>query len=239
MVVISELDLKNFAKKYDLLNTFISRIILLWNFKDLISKNLINKKAVDVAIVGGSLDEIELMFVENKSTVRLFGIENYQTWLDLNITSENKQKFDLVICNQVFEHIWHINNAFLTLKNMLKERGLLWISCPHSNMAHGSPSFYSTGYTNSFLDNHATLIGLQKIKSSSFGSKRIYHYQHVMHCWPTAREYFNPVSYFVFNHKNYFKAKMLTRIFLAISDSKFTNDELTNTETFGLYRNGI
>ncbi|QWD92032.1 class I SAM-dependent methyltransferase [Polynucleobacter asymbioticus] len=235
-----ESSLKKFINIHSLWNINISRIILLKKFLEIVLPNLDDKKNIDIAIIGGDRNEIELMFIKGNSSVRVFGVEDYDYYLDLNVGINDPPHFDLIICNQVIEHIWNINSAFLTFKNMLKKEGLLWITCPCSNMAHGSPEFYSAGYTHTFLDRHASLVGLKKISSGSFGSARMYFFQHIMNRWPTASEFFGPISFFVQNFRSIPKRGMLhkifwTRIFSVAVDAKFCNKEIINTETYGLF----
>ena len=127
---IIESELKEFINLHGLWDINISRIILLKKFKEIVLLKLHDKKKIDIAIVGGNRNEIELMFIKESSSVRVFGIENYDCYLDLNVGANDLTKFDLIICNQVIEHIWNINSAFLTFKNMMKKDALLWITCP-------------------------------------------------------------------------------------------------------------
>ena len=163
---INDFELKKFTSLHNLWDVNISRIILLKKFKEIVLPNLSRNKRIDIAIIGGTLNEVELKFISGNYSVKVFGVESYDCYLDLNVEMRDSFQFDLIICNQVIEHIWNINNAFLTFKSMLKKEGLLWITCPCSNMAHGSPDFYSAGYTHTFLDRHASLAGLRKISSN-------------------------------------------------------------------------
>jgi hypothetical protein len=163
-------------------------------------------------------------------------------YLDLNEAYKNQLKtfhgfFDLILFNQTLEHIWNHNNAFMIFKKFLKKNRFLWVTCPCSNIYHLSPEYYSAGFTYQYINKLAENNKLKTLYSNSFGSERLYKFIHLKNAWPTYEEYHNPILYFILNHKNYFKSKMLIRIILSFANKNFTNTDLYKTETFGIYEN--
>ena len=162
-----------------------------------------NRRTVNsIAVVGGSSNEPELLKIIDiypMAKVIFYGIENADSAgafveFDLNIPTETTQKFDLVICAQVLEHIWNLNVAFENLSKLLNpDIGLLWINCPASNMVHGSPEYFSAGYSVEMLTQHLELVNLKVVLASSFGSRRLYFFTHALQFWPTNFELRHPI----------------------------------------------
>jgi hypothetical protein len=112
----------------------------------------------------------------------------------LNEPSEFSQKFDLVICAQVLEHLWNLSIAFKNLSELLEPKvGLLWINCPASNMVHGSPEYFSAGYSVQMLTQQLEMVNLEVVLAGSFGSRRLYFFTHALQFWPTNFELRHPI----------------------------------------------
>jgi SAM-dependent methyltransferase len=158
-----------------------------------------------VAIVGGSSREPELVALKEiylNLQETYFGIESNEIGiefynLDLNEQSSNFGVFDLVICSQVLEHVWNFDVAIENLINLVRPNGgLLWINCPASNMVHGSPDYFSAGYSPEMLKKHLEFRNLTTINHGSFGSRRMYFFTHALNYWPTDFELAHPlISY--------------------------------------------
>jgi SAM-dependent methyltransferase len=154
-----------------------------------------------IAILGGSSNDPEVKIINQlfpESVITYLGIDNYGDephWrhLDLNFGSTDTADFDLVICCQVLEHIWNLGNAFEAITNITKDKGYIWINCPTSNMAHGSPEYYSAGYSPDFLRLNLEALGFKTISRGSYGSKRYYHAVHYLRHWSTEAEHAHPV----------------------------------------------
>jgi len=141
-----------------------------------------------VAIVGGSESDEEVLTLKNvNSSIKYttFGIEGAEIYLDLNSDWRNSdfEKFDLVLCSQVFEHIWNHRQASITLLAIAKENGLLWISVPASNRPHGSPEYYSAGLTAEYLHHLFTLSMGNTLGLGLIGTKRNYAATHSLPYW--------------------------------------------------------
>lgn len=141
-----------------------------------------------VAIVGGSESDEEVSALRNVNAsikYTTFGIEDAEIYLDLNSDWENSdfEKFDLVLCSQVFEHIWNHRQASITLLAIAKENGLVWISVPASNRPHGSPEYFSAGLTADYLQNLFSLSRGNTVSSGLIGTKRNYAATHSLPYW--------------------------------------------------------
>ncbi len=156
---------------------------------------------VNIAVLGGSSNDPEVTILNElfpKSKITYLGIDNYgneKTWkfIDLNLVGTIADKFDLIICSQVLEHIWNLSNAFKTISQITKENGYIWINCPTSNMAHGSPEYYSAGYSPDFLRLNFEEFDFTTLSVGSFGSKRYYNAVHYLRHWSTQEEHRHPI----------------------------------------------
>ena len=135
-----------------------------------------------VAIVGGSTLDPEFIEVKRlfpNVEVDIFGIENSQNeiafhFLDLNRDQiKDSDIYDLVLCSQVLEHVWNLENAFACLNALTKPAGYLWLACPASNMPHGSPDYYSAGYTCNFLANNLELRNYAIVTGKQIGRAHV------------------------------------------------------------------
>ena len=180
---------KNFSRSL-LVKRFTSEVVPLLNLD----------ATLRVAIVGGSELDEEVLVLRNISTnIRFstFGIEGAETFLDLNSTwqSSTFEKFDLVLCSQVFEHIWNHKQASITLLALAKEGGLVWISAPASNRPHGSPEYYSAGLTAGYLHNLFTLSMGKTLSCGLIGTKRNYAATHSLPYWLSVSAHRFPIIF--------------------------------------------
>lgn len=166
----------------------------------------LQKKVLRVAVIGGGVDEPEIPILEKYFALDIdfIGIEpvtgeNFH-YLDLNTSNDsadNSLKYDLVLCNQVLEHLWNVPNAFLNISKLLLPGGLAWISCPFSNFFHGSPEFYSSGYSPDLIEKLGSYFNFKILDSGFSGSKRIYRTRHILNQWASDKQVNWPLfSYF-------------------------------------------
>jgi hypothetical protein len=167
---------------------------------DFIHSNKI--KPTKIAVVGGSSNDPEVFAINQSfpsAQFFYFGIDNSEkdsnfTYLDLNQdTEEIFDQYDLVLCSQVLEHLWDLSNGFSLLIKLVSSDGYLWINCPASNMAHGSPEYYSAGYSPEYLKLNLEGRGQEVLMSGCIGSKRQYFMTHLLKSWPTRQEHAHPV----------------------------------------------
>jgi SAM-dependent methyltransferase len=201
-----------------------------------------------ILVLGGGSDEPELKSFQGTSTqVFYFGIEkppnveNF-TFLDLDQINVCNQKFDLVICNQVIEHLFRLQNAFAAISSLVNPNGLLWITAPANNFRHGSPHYYSAGYSMEFLEKNLAESEFVALENGELSSKRVYLYRHLLRIWPTEFQIRFPLVAYFGTQGSYFtkiiyNLKTLPERFFILFSSKewIINGEFP-IETFGLYK---
>ena len=162
-----------------------ARLISLIRFYDLFSKieDFSFNDHIKIAVISGSLSEPELIFFNNSSVDCLCFDENTkpgesQFW-DLNLDwseaqySDFHKKYDLVLCEQVFEHIPNPEKALKNMKYLLKDRAMIHISVPSINGIHTDPYYFTAGYHKRMLSYLAKKVGgFEKIDCESWGSKK-------------------------------------------------------------------
>jgi len=153
-----------------------------------------------VAIVGGSLADPEvstLREMDFKCYVTTLGIEGADLFLDLNEKNSGTlyQEYDLVLCSQVLEHVWDMENVFSNLTSLVKKGGYIWINCPASNMKHegGKTRYFSAGYQADFVKNYLEKFNFQTVYKGELGSERLYKLTHHRFKWPSEKEYYFPI----------------------------------------------
>jgi SAM-dependent methyltransferase len=207
-----------------------------------------NLEIKSVAVVGGGPNEPELEAFTDKSVeVYYFGIEKPENvdnffFLDLDTSEHVSQKFDLVICNQVIEHLYKLQNAFGAISKLVASDGFLWITAPANNFRHGSPHYYSAGYSREFLSLNLKDQGFEILELGELSSKRVYFYRHLLKTWPTYKQIrFPAFSYFgvqgSLKEKISFNIRNLpARVVIALASRKWEIDGEFPVETFGLFK---
>lgn len=169
-----------------------------------ISKNVRLDSIKAVAVVGGRLTEPEVTVLNLGKDVLIdsFGIDqNSKYFFDLNASNEKFQKnnsYDLIICAQVLEHIWDLNQAVKNLSYLCKTNGLIWLNCPTSNRVHFAPDYYSAGYPPVTLINHLTQNNSKILSFGVLGSPRYYFMNHALSVWTTSAEHKHPILKYEF-----------------------------------------
>lgn len=193
----------------------------------------------DVALVGGGPNEPELEIINQtgSASVTYFGIqqipgENFE-FLDLNNDAIFEKKFDLVICSQVIEHIWNHEVGFNNLARLVKPGGLLWIGCPTSNYAHGSPDYFSAGFTPAYLQKNFHVRNFELVSSGNLGSKRYYFLTHALHIWGSRNLHSFPLFFGV---SRFYPREILRRLLALTMSPKVIPNISFATETFALLK---
>jgi SAM-dependent methyltransferase len=199
-------------------------------------------KELSVAVLGGSKNEPELYLLEKKGfnlKVTLLGIENYDEFVDINFAIENNHldKYDLILCSQVLEHVWNHDNAFKTFENLLNPEGYLWVSCPASNRYHGSPEYYVAGFHADFFVKKLDSTKLQVMYSGILGTRRNYFATHSLPVWLSSRGHKYPMLFAFENRPLFLKIVLSFRYFLYLlvanmHSPRLTTDPRCATETW-------
>lgn len=158
-------------------------------------------RIAEVAVVGGSADDPEvraLLRMKTGATITWWGITPSETepfhYLDLNEPHQDSvTHHDLVICCHVLEHVWDVKTALSNLIRLSKPSGLIWINCPASAHAHGSPQYYSAGYQPELISRLASAMGAETLAMGILGSPRSYFYEHTLRRWPSRDEFEAPI----------------------------------------------
>ncbi|MDL2283925.1 class I SAM-dependent methyltransferase [Oxalobacter sp. OttesenSCG-928-P03] len=145
--------------------------------------------SMSVAIVSGDKHEPELRLME-PSCVDIFSFEDDQRY-DLDKPWEevlhNTRQYDLVMANQVLEHISNPRQGLMNLAGLARNGGYIYLTIPTINCIHGEPYFYSAGYHPRFLNRLAEETGLKVIEAGHWGSRK-YLLNAVIGDWLTIRQ---------------------------------------------------
>jgi hypothetical protein len=215
------------------------RDVALSEFRTQIVKRNLDKKLLKIAVVGGSAGEPELSAFSGNSSVTFFGISKGQSddpfvYLDANddpleLPSEYLNAFDIVICNNVLEHLHNVSNGFANLCALVGFSGYLWVVVPNCTFRHGSPDYFSAGYSVDYLMMATKKNGLVVLDSGNFANIRQYRFEHLLGLWPTPGLLKYPLfSYFPiagsFYTKLLYQLKTFNiRLFLSLSKNEVTN----------------
>ena len=223
----------NFARAC-VLSEFMSQISMTFEF----GSNL------KVAILGGGPDEPEILALERLGfslDVTIFGIDENNEYLDMNKIFEEKFNldFDLILCSQVWEHIWCHENAFRNILHVMPSGSHVWLACPTSNRAHAGPNFFyfSAGFTRNYLVNNLEYIGLSVIASGQLGTARFYRATHTMPVWLTVKSHMLPILNSFPAYKKGTRIALVVRYFfrnleLFLFSTKITSDDAYATESW-------
>ena len=148
-----------------------------------------------IAIVGGSLSDHEVQLIREKypdALIEVYGIEQGQFFMDLNLSPTRQKEFDLILRTNVIEHVFHHENFAKNLLSLLNQKGALWLVFPFSDMYHGSPFYYSAGFDPDYVER----LFLRNDGKTEFkkiiGSKRLYFFTHLLQDWPSEFRYNHP-----------------------------------------------
>lgn len=184
-----------------------------------------------IAVVGGHIGEPELK-VTRYQKATFYGIEEVvqkeSIYLDLNKHFQANTQHDLVLCSQVLEHVYDVKQSIQNLANLVSSGGYIWIACPTSNYSHGSPEYYSAGYTPSLIVNLLEPHGFKIIHAQNYGSERMYFFTHALRYWPTEIEYKFPLR---FKISRYFFRDFIYRTLAVFKSPKFDSESHHATET--------
>jgi SAM-dependent methyltransferase len=177
-----------------------ARACVLSEFMSQISETFKLGSNLKVAILGGGPDEPEILALQRlgfSPVVTIFGIDENNEFLDMNKVFEEKfnSDFDLVLCSQVWEHIWCHENAFRNILHVMPSGSHVWLACPTSNRAHAGPNFFyfSAGFTRNYLVNNLEYLGLSVIASGQLGTARFYRATHTMPVWLNVKSHMLPI----------------------------------------------
>ena len=137
-----------------------------------------DREVKKIAVVSGSVNEPELIFCPTNATVTVLSYEDDPFLYDLTkdwSASEYKKHhaaYDLVLCEQVLEHLLDPARAFHNLAILLKPGGITHVSVPAINNTHGEPHYFYAGFPQATLEAFARNAGLDVLQCDSWKSDK-------------------------------------------------------------------
>lgn len=163
--------------RYRLLNqTDPGRLVALMQFQAFFSRS--PRHLQNIAVVSGSLSEAELFLIGEEVNVTLLNFDDNPNLFDLNKNwsmpdwSAFHNAFDLVLCEQVLEHVINPKRAVMNLATLLAPGGLLHITVPAINNSHGAPLYFYADFPAQTLSEFARNAGLTVLECSSWASNK-------------------------------------------------------------------
>lgn len=127
-----------------------------------------------VGVVSGSEAEPELALLAGRVKVDFLNYEDAPNLFDLTLdwTQDGwlgfHSRYDLVLCEQVLEHVEDPQLAVKNLSLLLRQGGLLHLSAPAINNRHGHPRYFYAGFPPETLALYASAAGLNVLEASSW-----------------------------------------------------------------------
>lgn len=205
-----------------------------------------SEQPLKALVIGGSDLDPEVINIKKNFEVDIFyaGIESDSFlspyfYLDLNSKLEAKfipVSFELIMCNQVFEHIFDVKNALMTISSLCNERTVVWIDFPTSTFPHGSPHFYTSGIFPEMIEKLSLEFDLKAIDSGVIGSKRDHLFGHILNVWPTPHQRKHPFwSYYGINgsilKKLFYQFRIIPAKIVLATTSNITSKKIPYSTT--------
>jgi SAM-dependent methyltransferase len=131
-----------------------------------------------VAVVSGSVTEPELLLLNQDFERFVLSYEDDPELFDLGKDwsgvkwKAHQETYDLVLCEQVLEHVVNPQRAVTNLALLLRPGGILHISVPSVNNRHGEPTYFYSGFAVETLEHWAREGGLEILETSAFSSDK-------------------------------------------------------------------
>jgi SAM-dependent methyltransferase len=243
---IKSFDIQVLNTAYGLCPENFGRALILTEFLTQVNIYFSPRSHLKVAIVGGYRTEPEIRALEYLGfslDLHIFGIEENMMALDLNESSNSsltsQSDFDLILCSQVWEHIWNHNVAFANVSSLMKSGTYLWIAAPSSNRPHGSPHYFSAGFTSDYFANNLSRLGLLVKSHGHLGTRRNYLATHTLPTWLSVKVHrFPPLAAFS-EHRSlprmFLSFRYIVKTFgLLFASKKITDNRKFATESWAL-----
>ncbi len=153
-----------------------SRVVSLRAFDNFFRSKTIGKASV--AVVSGSVNEPELSFLSEGIEVHFLSYEENPALFDLGKDwshsrwIEYHHRYDVVLCEQVLEHLLDPKLAIQNLSQILSPNGILHLSVPAIDNRHGEPHFYYAGFATELIEHWLRGLGLVVLDVSSWDSDK-------------------------------------------------------------------
>jgi hypothetical protein len=221
------------------------RSLILREFKNTVLPLLTQYDVVNVCVIGGYVDEPEVkLLIDSGVSVRVttVGIDKSDFYLDLNILSHEipDTNFQLLLFSQTLEHVWNHAASFANISKLAKSKSLLWVSCPASNRYHGSPDYFSAGFTPAYLERNFQEFGFSLLSSGEIGSIRNYLATHTLPYWLSESAHSFPLIFGAESYRPLSRAGLVVitfpvRLILSLISSRETTNPRWVTESWALF----
>jgi SAM-dependent methyltransferase len=114
----------------------------------------------------------------NKSSKDDFGLHNIEVPKhEVDIVCDileipDLQKFDAVLCTEVFEHVPDPVKALEKMSQLLLPGGVAIITFPGMSWTHQAPYYFSSGLSPYWVEHHTSRLGLDVIEGVAVGEMR-------------------------------------------------------------------
>ena len=152
-----------------------ARVVSLYDFHSFMAKR--SGKFSSIGVISGTESEPELAFLGPLPAVDLLRFPEDEA-LDLNLDwsgptwADFHSRFDLVLCEQVLEHVANPEQAIKNVYTVLQEGGLAHLSFPSINNRHGEPYFFYAGFSLELVEHWARLAGFTVVHSAVWSSDK-------------------------------------------------------------------
>ena len=142
-----------------------------------ISNEFVGLDIIEIGSGNDALSQSSKIYFKNPNTFIKTDINKGYDHMYLDITKELtiNEKFDLVICNYVLEHIFEVKKAIFNLTQLLKENGQLLIAVPMIYPLHDEPADFwrFTEHSLKKLFNEFTILKFKHTGLRQFPSQYI------------------------------------------------------------------
>lgn len=175
--------------KHNLFRLDYARFFSLLAFHDFFSSSGYgSSSSLKVAVVSGGR-EPEISLLPSNSTIDILSYEEHPDLWDLNIEWSSDSysiyfgQYDLVICEQVLEHVEDPKLAISNISKLLSSHGIVHFSVPAINGIHGLPNYCYSGFSTALIEQIALSVNLSVISSGSWGNSKAAMFYSICH-WP-------------------------------------------------------
>lgn len=135
-------------------------------------------RKLKVAVVSGDQEPELLMLSQFEFEIDYFNWSPEDTTWDLNSDwsdgrlNEKAGTYDLVLCEQVLEHLWDPYRAVSNLSYLIRPGGYLHLNTPALCGFHGSPHYFYAGFHPEVLKVFASEANMKIIESDAWQSTK-------------------------------------------------------------------
>lgn len=157
-----------------------ARVMLLKHLQDVL--NLPTSDLLRIAVVSGSEQEPELHVIRaaQKGSISVDYLNYSEDPETFDLTKPwtgpmwqaYLGKYDIVLCEQVLEHVVEPKTAVQNLVSLVNENGFLHLSIPALNNRHGAPEFFFAGFSLETIRHFTESAGMKIDQSCVWSSRK-------------------------------------------------------------------